>query len=192
MNEISHSLSDRDTAAMTATCAVCGPVRLKTRGRGRFVCGVRAAERHAEWAARNPEKARRNRRGRSAHHLTSFDESTLTGECPVCGIVGVVPKGRGFMCRTRAEEIWTQQQSSPQQRCGVCRRVWLSADGTCAYCSDREAHDWSLGLKTDQDLADLKQLAHDWAEDIKPLETIVDEKTHSAYAMPRSESAEPR
>src|SRR4249919_24253 len=148
---VSHRLADKDFVAMTATCSVCGPVKMRTRGKGRPVCAVRTSERRAAWAARNPDKARRNRRGRSAHHLTSFDASTMTGECPVCGTVGVVAKGRGYMCRVRAQELWTIQQEVPQTRCAECRKNFVRADGTCPSCTDRKGLDWAYALRAGLD-----------------------------------------
>lgn len=143
---ISHRLSEKNFSTMTATCSVCGPVPMRSRGKGRMACGKKIAEKHARWARGNPQKASRNRNTRSAHKLASFDASTHTGLCPVCGPVGVIPKGRGWMCETRAKELWSIQQSAPQERCRVCRRAYLSADGTCRYCTDREHQDWAFAL----------------------------------------------
>lgn len=50
-----HRLSGRDLETMTAVCAVCGPVRVASRGRGRWVCANRKAEREA---SRSPAAAR--------------------------------------------------------------------------------------------------------------------------------------
>lgn len=146
---------------MTAVCEIDGLVKMRTHGKGRTACAVKLADKKARWAARNPEKARANRKSRSPHRLTKFDQSTMTGECPVCGTVGVVPKGRGFMCRTRAEQLWKVQQEAPQERCSECRKNYLRADGKCPYCSDREHLDWSVGIRAEQDAADLMQMVQD-------------------------------
>lgn len=186
---ISHRLSEKNFVKMTAVCSACGPVAMRSRGKGRMACGKKVAERHARWAASNPQKARQNRKSRSLHKLVSFDPSTHTGICPVCGPVGVVPKGRGFMCRTRAEELWSIQQSAPQERCPECRRSFLSADGTCKYCTDRMHLDWAYALADmERKRAELRQTKAWTGED---LDFIVDPQYHDPTSVNNEHPANP-
>jgi hypothetical protein len=185
----SHRLADKDFMGMTATCAVCGPVKMRTRGKGRPACANKLAARRAAWAARHPEKALRNRRGKSAHHLTSFDASTRTGECPVCGTVGVVPKGRGWMCLVRAEELWSHQQDVPQQRCPECRKNFLCADGTCPSCSDRARLDWAYALRLASAEADLREDFDSFTGE--PLGTVVNPERYDILSTEGDTVANP-
>lgn len=174
---------------MTAVCSACGPVPLRSRGKGRFACGKKLAAKHARWVKENPQRARQNRKSRSAHRLTSFDASTHTGQCPVCGTVGVVPKGRGYMCRTRAEELWTIQQDAPQQRCPDCLKNYLSADGSCRYCSDREGLDWAYALRMQQHKGDEMQRVHDTLE--PSLGFVIDPQKYDTRSVAGDQVANP-
>lgn len=151
-----HSLTEKNLESMTAVCAIDGVVGIRSRGQGRFQCAVKKAEKRKAWADRHPDNARANRvSGRAAHRLASFDETTMTGECPVCGTVGVVVKGRrrkdgrpGVMCRNRAAELYPNLiEESSQDWCPTCRKTYLDASGGCAYCDDREQTDVGYGLK---------------------------------------------
>jgi hypothetical protein len=133
---LGHRLTDKDPTGGTAVCAVCGPVKMRSRGRGRQACANNLAARRRRWEERNPEKSQASRRWQSPHKLTAVDPSTRQGECPVCGPVTAVPKGRGWMCETRAKELWANQQEAPQSRCPKCTRAWLVADGSCPRCAD--------------------------------------------------------
>lgn len=128
---------------MTAECEVCGPVWLASKGRGRWACGRKEAARQARKQAAMPAEKQAARRAAppSPHRLVQFNPSTRTGDCPVCGLVGIVPKGRGWMCEKRAGELWSRQQDEPQGRCGVCN-AWLAACGACRGCADQSDLDW--------------------------------------------------
>jgi hypothetical protein len=185
---VNHTLTEKNFETMTAVCSVDGPVNLRSRGSGRFCCSVKKSERHQRWAQRNPEKARANRRSRSAHRLTAFDQTTMTGECPLCGTVGVVVKGRrrgdgtpGVMCANRAKELWTNLDETPQERCSTCQRVYLNAHGGCSYCDDREATDLGYALKImeerGRELDEIKERFDD------ELPFIVNPATYAAYSL---------
>lgn len=153
---MNHILTEKNTQTMTAVCAVDGPVAIRSKGAGRFQCAVKKRELRKAYVERHPDVIRRNRNtGRSAHHLTSFDAATMTGECPACGTVGVFVKGRrrkdgtpGVMCANRAKELWPNGLTEvSQERCSTCRRVYLDADGGCRYCDDRERNEVGYGLR---------------------------------------------
>lgn len=170
-----HRLTEKDVENRTAVCSVDGKVTIRSRGKDRWVCGVNAAARRRRWAERHPEKARTNRAVRSAHRLTSFDEATMTGECPLCGTVGAVVKGRrrkdgrpGVMCANRARELYPNAPAeTPQEFCRICYRAYLSADGACPRCDDREQTDWAYALRA----AEYRD-----AQDAAVLSMVVDEE----------------
>lgn len=157
---MSHVLTEKNLETKTAICAIDGPVAIRSRGNGRFRCAVKKAELKRRYVERHPDAVRRGRGGRSAHRLTSFDESTMTGECPVCGTVGAVVKGRrrkdgtpGVMCANRAKELWPNGlDETPQEWCLTCNRVYLDASGGCRYCDDPEQTDVGFGLRATEDL----------------------------------------
>ena len=166
----SHRLSQVDKEKRTAICSACGPVDIRSKGTGRFVCAVRKRERRAGYAERHPDKVQADRRRRSSHRLVSSDPSTMTGVCPVCGPVGVVIKGRakkdgspGVMCGKRAEELWPgASDEAPQPMCSTCSRAYLDADGTCRYCGDREQNEVGYGLKLMQARQREAEFIEDW------------------------------
>jgi hypothetical protein len=182
-----HRLTTKDTDAMTAVCEVCGPVRLASRGRGRWVCGNRQTERRQAWAARNPEKAAANRRVRSAHEVISQDRKARTGVCQKCGPVAIVPKGRGWMCATRAGELWQHQETSAQSSCRECwiidgDRVY-PVDGVCPRCSDQSLYDTAGVLRA----AESRRPAHD----LPTRFVVVDVEHGNPYETGEYESAIP-
>ena len=209
-----HRLTGKDLTGRTAVCSVDGPVGIRSRGNGRWECAVKRAaktraykaghpervrEQRRRWAERHPEKARAGRAARSPHRLTSFDEPTMTGGCPVCGTVGAVVKGRrrkdgrpGVMCANRARELYPNATSeTPQEFCRICRRAYLTADGACPRCDDREQTDWAHALRVsehrDRDDERILSSLLD-ADEFELVSTRVDADDDPA-AMPRSESS---
>lgn len=190
---MAHILTEKNLETKTAVCAVDGPVAIRSKGLGRFQCAVKKSEKRRAWADRNPDVARASRATRSAHRLTTFDASTMTGECPVCGTVGAVVKGRrrkdgtpGAMCANRANELWpTAGPETPQEFCGVCRRAYLTADGVCLRCSDDDQVNLNLGLAViatqRREALEIEDLVEDGLTVITPLDTPAE--------MPRIESA---
>jgi hypothetical protein len=130
-----HQLSDKNVAERTAVCAICGPVKLHKNGR-RFTCAEKQRIKHAEWAKRNPEKARANRAQASPHRVSG-------DQCLVCGTVEPVAYGRGWACpNTKAVLRRELQQVAPTPRCSVCRH-WAGTErpvtaGLCRPCADAE------------------------------------------------------
>jgi len=110
-----HSLSDRSVAGMTAHCSECsGRVAIARVGNG-YQCKTAKANSIRAWRLRNPEKAAANRRVRSEHQVVNRDPEARTGFCLKCEAeVGLVPYGWGYLCKTRAEQLRRNQESSPQ------------------------------------------------------------------------------
>jgi len=191
---MSHFLTEKNLDTMTAVCAVDGPVNIRSKGTGRYLCAVKKAEKSRAYADRHPEKVRANRAIRSAHRLASFDESTMTGECPVCGTVGVVVKGRrrkdgrpGVMCANRAKELWPSAPAEePQDFCTTCRRTYLTAGGVCLRCADESHTDLNHALAAQRSRAADHLLAASLSDGEIPM--LVD-PSDDQNEMPRSESA---
>lgn len=144
-----HRLSGRDLETMTAVCAVCGPVRVASRGRGRWVCANRKAEREA---SRSPRRRQAGGR-RSRHRLGVVEAGVAT--CATCGPVRAVPYGTGFACEnTPGVRAGAARQGEPAATCPAHTvpadrevthpdgsvtvvRKWiqyLRRDGSCARC----------------------------------------------------------
>lgn len=125
-----HRLADKDTEARTAICSECGPVKIYKNGNS-FVCATAKKGRMREWAVRNPDAAKLNRRGKSAHVVTE-------GVCSLCGPTEVVPYGRGWACAgSPAAARRGMQQDAPQAKCAVCGKYptgALSWEGLCPGC----------------------------------------------------------
>lgn len=192
-----HTLTEKNLETLTAVCAIDGPVKLRSRGAGRYCCSVKKSERHQQWAQRNPDRARQNRRTRSLHRITGLDENTMTGDCPVCGLVGVVIKGRrrkdgspGVMCANRAKELFgSARHDEVQERCSTCQRAYLNADSSCLYCSDRSQSEVGYGLKEMEALQKEAQRVQDWTEG--ELTYIYDLGEHSPYSLEGDTVANP-
>ncbi len=116
-----HSLSHVDKETATATCAICGPVKIRVRSDGRSPeCMV------ARLASRTPESTRRARL-RQKYNLTPLELAEMaeaqSGRCAICEVIpttGLVVdhdhgtgrvrgllcaacnKGLGFFCDDRA------------------------------------------------------------------------------------------
>lgn len=197
MNEAKHSLTDRDTSTMTATCSVCGPVGIRTSGTG-YQCSVKKAAAHQQWAKGNPEKAAANRRSRSDHRLSGKDTEARKAVCSVCGPVALTPWGRGFACANLAASRRTVQEKAPSGFCRECqiiddKLVWLKADGVCPSCSDTEDR-WSHIPAERRDPGGRQAADLDWLG----LEVDEDEQYGTgfslsddpeAYSIPEEESA---
>lgn len=127
-----HRLDDKDRDARTATCSVCGPVKILPAGRG-WVCANKKRAQKAQWAAANPEKVAASRARPGAHRLMVSD-GTL-GQCLLCGEVPVVPWGRGYACKVRADQLRQKHQDSPALRCRDCKG-WNTelSEGRCTAC----------------------------------------------------------
>lgn len=181
---MTHRLSDRDTEARTATCSVCGPVKIQRAGNG-WTCGNRANAQSRKQKRANPQ---RDRTSKTEHVLEWQNAETRTGLCRVDGAVTIVPYGRGYACEERAKELGrVNHQDAPQGWCRDCGaemedgpRIWLLSDGTCPRCS------------TGQDLgAELREL-----ESAMRAAAGLGDGFHIApqgdpYAMPAYESAVP-
>lgn len=134
-----HRLADKDRDARTATCSVCGPVKILPAGRG-WVCATKKRAQKAEWAAANPERVAASRARPGAHRLTYIaldarGSQTKLADCSICGAVVAVPWGRGWICKTRAEELRKIHQNAPAQRCRDCKN-WQTTltEGRCPAC----------------------------------------------------------
>jgi hypothetical protein len=185
---MTHHLTERDLDRRIATCSVDGPVKIRRSGTG-WVCAEKAKANVRAYKNRHPE---RDRSSKSDHQLTEKDPPTRLARCSVCGVVDMVPTGRGWACATRAKELGrVNHQDAPQTWCRDCwaemegdadrYRVWLLADGTCPRCS------------TGQDLhAELRDLEHNRRvlddAGLGPGFHIV---SPDPYAMPDYESAVP-
>lgn len=131
-----HSLTNKDKAALTADCSVCGTaVAIARNGKYGFVCreGRKAATRRYKQA--HPDRVREQKnRPASKHRLTKRDGTPDT--CAVCGPVEPKPMGRGYGCPNRAVELgWKVFPEAPQPRCLLCR-TFLDRMGACPKCDD--------------------------------------------------------
>lgn len=132
-----HRLTEKDLAALKATCSACGPsTPIAKNGRG-WVCREGRREAVRRWTKNHPAKAREIRnRPPSKHRLEKRDGSP--DKCAVCGPVEPVVMGRGYGCPNRAKELgWKVFALEPQPACPVCR-TYLDRFGSCAKC-DNEA-----------------------------------------------------
>ena len=185
MTPIRHSLSERDTTARSATCSVCGPVRIQRAGTG-WVCAIKQKEHGRAWRARNPQ--RNHGRGHNPHQLTARSALLRSATCSTCGPVEIQPWARGWICSTRAHELGrVVPQDAPQEHCRDCKAadgvlVWLTA-GACSRCAEID-----LGMEFAKLAADDRLVADmvDWAADGLHVASLGD-----PYAMPDYESAVP-
>ena len=103
-----HSLTNKDKAALTADCSVCGPaVPIRLNGRYGIVCLEARRERARRYKQQNPEKVKAGRTAAipSIHRLSLRNGEPDT--CVICGPVQPVRWGRGYMCPTiPAEKGW--------------------------------------------------------------------------------------
>ena len=127
-----HSLSDKDTVALTATCSTCGEgAAIRKNGRYGYVCLIARRMRKKQWAQAHPDRARASRSSApSPHRLENKDGGKDT--CAICGPVQPVAWGRGWMCPTISKN-WTNVASAPAPRCGRCNG-WLTAENVCVRC----------------------------------------------------------
>lgn len=123
-----HKLTEKDPAARTGVCSVCGPVSLARKGKS-WRCANRRRELHQAWVEENPTKAAASRAHVSPHKVTN-------GVCPLCGPVEAVPYGRGWACpNTPGAKRRLVQQSAPQSRCRDCGSFFSVSEGICLSCS---------------------------------------------------------
>lgn len=180
-----HHLSDKDPVARSATCSVCGPVRIGKAGRG-WACSVKMKEHTRRWRAKNPN--RDHGRGKNPHALESRDVPARRAVCAKCGPVEIEPWARGWICSNRARQLGrVVKQETVQQHCLDCKAadgvlVWLT-DGACLRCA--EVHlDAELAKLADDErlMADLLEWAEAGLHLVGPSDP---------YAMPEYESAVP-
>lgn len=128
-----HKLTEKDVAALTATCSKCGPsTAIAKNGRG-WVCREGRREAVRRWRQAHPERARAStKRPVSKHRLEKRDGSPDT--CALCGPVTPVVMGRGWGCPKRAEELgWKVFEEQPQPPCLKCKG-FLDRFGSCPKC----------------------------------------------------------
>ena len=131
-----HSLTDKDTAALTATCSICGPLSPITgNGKGRFACAEGRRLSQIRFRQAHPDRVREmKKRPPSKHRLEKRDGSPDT--CSVCGPVTPRAVGRGWACPVREDELGRRPHAdAPQPRCLLCR-TFLDRYGACAKCDD--------------------------------------------------------
>jgi hypothetical protein len=183
---MTHRLTDRDLETRTATCAICGPVKIQRSGNG-WACGNRANAQSRKQKRANPQ---RDRTSKTEHVLEWQSTELLSGLCRECGPVDIVPWGRGYACGARAKELGrVNHQDAPQTWCRDCwaemagdpdrYRVWLLADGTCPRCS------------SGQDLGTELRALEDGRQALVGLEPGFHLVSTDPYSMPDYESAVP-
>jgi hypothetical protein len=131
-----HSLTNKDKAALTADCSVCGPaVPIRLNGRYGIVCLEARREKARRYKQAHPERVRQQKLAASPspHRL-----DLRTGEADTCAVCGPVqPKawGRGWICPTViSEKGWKVTQVAPQPKCSTCA-TYLDRFGVCARCA---------------------------------------------------------
>jgi hypothetical protein len=185
MDRPAHRISEKNTESLTGICSVCGPVAIRRNGK-RFMCAVKKQADHAEWAKRNPEKAKANRRSSSAHRISG-------DQCLVCGTVEPVAYGRGWACPNTAAVVRRElQQDTPTPRCAVCRR-WDAAErpvlaGMCRPCADAELVQVMAlsGLHEPERWHDVPRRAEVVAEDMWGLHDVDPDTDDPYYDEPAS------
>ncbi|KJK12561.1 hypothetical protein UB45_07740 [Terrabacter sp. 28] len=131
-----HSLTNKDKAALTADCSVCGPaVPIKLNGRYGIVCVEARRQARRNYKKAHPERARAQKAAStpSLHRLTLRNGDPDT--CAICGPVQPKPWGRGYMCPKLHEEKRWPEQSAPDPQCPICKR-YLDKYGACLRCDD--------------------------------------------------------
>ena len=132
---MAHTLTDKDTSALTAVCSDCGPSTPIARNGRAYVCREGRREAQRRFRAAHPERVRQSkRRPPSKHRLTKRDGTPDT--CAMCGPVTPVVIGRGYGCPNRAAERNIKVfAEAPQPACPICR-TYLDRFGSCAKCDD--------------------------------------------------------
>lgn len=185
-----HSLSEKDPTTRRAVCSVCGPVDMRSAGKGGryWQCANKKSESHAQWAKANPEKAAANRATSSDHRLTQRDEEKMRGVCDICGPVDLAHYGKGLACGVRDAELRGTSQAKIE-RCIECgypsRRDNPVVDGRCTF-HPRNWQTAALGSGAKRSVDEFQHVA---------LEGLKNETwglVPHQYVTPSSESAVPR
>ena len=141
---VRHSLSGVDREAMVAYCSACTAVVSVQRSGNGLTCREANRQAKARWKASHPTRHLADRkRPRSAHRLS--DRVGEMATCAVCGPVTAIRKGRGWMCKNRADELGWSADEEIAPRCADCLS-WLTREGECPSCDDRMGTDLAYGL----------------------------------------------
>lgn len=171
MTTIRHSLTNRDEAALKATCSVCGPgADILLNGQRGFVCATAKREGRARYKQAHPDRAKENRRFKpSSHRLQSRKGGADI--CAICGPVESIAHGWGYMCPNRAKELGWKPEEAPAPLCPTCKSRHLDKMGACPLCDEplpdydrrRPGQEWDpydefyeAGLSVRDDFADLE------------------------------------
>lgn len=183
MNKLLHVVTQVDEAQGTATCAVCGVVRVYLKGNG-WVCGrlpPRSNKRHG------PSKGS-GAGAKLTHLLTDVDEVTRTATCARCGPVRVY-EAKGT--RARVGQRWTCGRRPPERAVGgtptahqISNVDEVSRTGTCAICGPiklvwrpykRGGGTWGC-FRTRFSISSFT--AYKWSDDFKPAICPICNLTH--------------
>jgi hypothetical protein len=100
------------------------------------------------------------------HHLVEKDPSTMTGNCSVCGFVGIAKSGRGFMCgekKKAAQKAW--RAKNPERSAADRRRRsdhelfahdYVANTATCMKCGPVAMTPWGRGNACAKRAAELR------------------------------------
>lgn len=80
-----HRLLSKEVATKTGVCSVCGGVKIKSKGGGRYVCEVRYREDRKRWYA-TPKGREYVRKHNSLSYRRHVGQS-----CELCGLTAFVP-----------------------------------------------------------------------------------------------------
>jgi hypothetical protein len=133
-----HRLSAINPSSLRAFCSRCGETECRRSGEG-YVCLNARRDAQQRWRREHPERDATTK-GPSPHRLTWKDLTTMTGGCPIDGVVPIVAFARGYTCGVRAAELRSKQQSEPTPRCMECGRFAtgyneVSPTGLCQRCA---------------------------------------------------------
>lgn len=100
------------------------------------------------------------------HRLLNKDLTTMTGECSVCGFIGVAKSGRGFMCGEKKKAVtsnWRERNpekaaANRRQRSDheLFRRDYLKLTAECAKCGPVGMTPWGRGYSCSNRASELR------------------------------------
>lgn len=100
------------------------------------------------------------------HSLVEKDPSTMTGNCSVCGFVGIAKAGRGFMCgekKKAAQRAWREKNPAKSQADRRRRsdhelfdRDYVKLTAKCVQCGPVSMTPWGRGYACATRAAELR------------------------------------
>lgn len=149
--QLRHSLSSIDKESLTATCAICGPTKVRQYIRHNkytnYICIAGNRQRSMAYQLAHPKISRLQQRRTTSHILSNVDDGKRTATCSICGTVKIyIRRGKVFdtrVCKNAAK----QRSKSAEKKRQTENLEFIENHKLSLGCKNCDQHNNSIRLE---------------------------------------------